>query len=203
MTPSPMRVCVIDDEVRLRELLVREIATMGFAATGFRSAEEAWPALEGGEFDALLVDLNLPGIGGMELFQRVHAARPETAVVILTGFGSLDTAVQALRWGATDYLTKPCSLDQIESVLLRIDRSRREAHLAQAGEDANAPEAGHAAAPNSPTPPRRLEDLEREQILAAMQEHGGHKPRVAEALGISLRTLYNKLNAYRAQGRIK
>lgn len=203
MTPSPMRVCVIDDEMRLRELLVREIAAMGFTAMGFRSAEEAWPPLERGEFDALLVDLNLPGISGMELFQRVHAARPETAVVILTGFGSLDTAVQALRWGATDYLTKPCSLDQIETVLLRIDRSRREAHLAKKGEAVSGHREEREAAASSPAAPRRLEDIEREQILAAMQEHGGHKPRVAEALGISLRTLYNKLNAYRAQGRIK
>lgn len=198
-----MKVCVLDDEARLRELLVREIGAMGFSATGFRSAEEAWPALERGEFDAALVDLNLPGIDGMALFQRVHEKRPETAIIILTGFGTLGSAVQALRWGATDYLTKPCSLDQIESVLLRIDRTRRESmlNLQINGSAAEAPENPGWADPQ--TPARRLEDLERGQILAAMREHRGNKPIVAEALGISLRTLYNKLNAYRVQGHIK
>lgn len=197
-----MRVCVLDDETRLRELLVCEIAAIGFSATGFRSAEEAWPAIERGEFDVALVDLNLPGMDGMDLFQRIHEKRSDTAVVVLTGFGTLDSAVQALRWGATDYLTKPCSLDQIEAVLLRIDRARRKANLTTQldGEPAEIAETPVPAL--HPSRARRLEDLEREQILAAMHEHEGNKPLVAEALGISLRTLYNKLSAYRTQGRI-
>lgn len=202
MSPSPTTVCVVDDEPRLRDLLVREITAMGFVATGFRSAEEALLPLERGEFDVALVDLNLPGMSGMDLFQLVHAKRSEIAVVVLTGFGTLDSAVQALRLGAADYLTKPFSLDQIEAVLLRIDHVRRRSSLAERIDGGSTEGAEYPSSPLLPSRARKLEDLEREQILAAMQEHDGNKPLVAEALGISLRTLYNKLNAYRTQGRI-
>ncbi|MBI5865635.1 MAG: response regulator, partial [Planctomycetes bacterium] len=67
-----MKVCVVEDEPRLRELLVRELGAMGFAAVGYRTADDAWPALERGEFHVAMLDLNLPGMSGMELFQRVR-----------------------------------------------------------------------------------------------------------------------------------
>jgi len=190
-----LRVAVVEDEPRLRELLVREIAAMGFTSEGFRSAEEAWPALREPGHDAVFVDLNLPGEDGMELFRRVRAQRPELAVIVLTGFGTLDTAVQALRWGARDYLTKPCSLDQIEAVLARLLEQRRGDAIERAAASEPAPRAEPA-----PRPARTLEEVEREQILAALRRHGGNKTETARELGISLRTLYNKLNAYRRQG---
>jgi DNA-binding NtrC family response regulator len=198
VTRVPLRVCVVEDETRLRELLVRELEAMGFSAAGYRSAEDAWPALLGDPFHAALIDLNLPGEDGMGLFQRLREARPDVAIVILTGFGTLDSAVKALRWGAVDYLTKPCNLSDIESVLARVEASRRDAEIARRAE------AHGAEAPPSPKPApaagRTLEELEREQILSVLRSLDGNKPAAAQALGISLRTLYNKLGAYRAQG---
>ncbi|RMF82536.1 MAG: DNA-binding response regulator [Planctomycetota bacterium] len=175
MTERQLHVCVVEDEERLRKLLVREIGEMNATVVGFETAEEAWTQAQATPFDLAIVDLNLPGEGGMQLFERLHKKSPETAVVILTGYGGLDSAVQALRWGAADYLTKPCTLEQIRTVVERV-RSRQ-------------------AAPGG-----TLEELEREQILATLRANGGNKPKTAEALGISLRTLYNKLHAYKAQG---
>lgn len=198
MTHDPLRVCVVEDETRLRELLVREIEAMGYSAAGHRSAEDAWPALQNDPFHAALIDLNLPGADGMELFQRLREARPDLAIVILTGFGTLDSAVKALRWGAVDYLTKPCNLSDIESVLARVESNRRQAEIARLAEA----QAGSDVPSVTPAPAagRTLEELEREQILSVLRSLDGNKPAAARALGISLRTLYNKLGAYRAQG---
>src|SRR5262245_35626423 len=115
-----LSVCVVEDERRLRELLVREITAMGHFATGCRTAEDAWTELSSGRFRVLLLDLNLPGMSGMELFGRVRESELDVSVVILTGFGTLDSAVQALRWGADAYLMKPCKLAEIESVIASV-----------------------------------------------------------------------------------
>lgn len=212
MTPSPSEaliVFVVEDEDRLRELLLREIAAMGHQVHGFRRAEDAWPRLESSPVDVLLLDLNLPGMNGMELFRRIHEATIPVAVVIMTGFGELDTAVQALRWDADDYLTKPCSLGDIERVLARILQRKRDRRRSRTA-DAPSANSGVERTPVSATPAdvaaadgaggKTLEDIEREQILATLAKHRGSKPAAAEELGISLRTLYNKLNSYRQQG---
>lgn len=204
------RLCVgiVEDEPRLRELLVREIIAMGHEATGFRTAEDAWPRIEQGDFDALMLDLNLPGMDGMELFRRVREKRRELAVVILTGFGGFDSAVQALRWRADDYLTKPCTLDQIERVLARLlVRKRRKLRGALAERKAAEVARVEAAPPAPAVPPapvsgESLEAVEREHIIKVLQSCDGNKPEAAAALGISLRTLYNRLNMYKRQGRL-
>lgn len=198
MTSQPLRVCIVEDVGRLRELLQREISAMGFSAVAFRTAADAWPALARGDFHVVILDLNLPGEDGMSLFQRLHDHDADLAVVVLTGFGTLESAVQALRWGAADYLTKPCSLDQIEAVLTRIDRRRR-AHAAKiAAPDPTPP----APTSDPPAADVTLADLEREQIVGTLARFDGDKRRAARALGISLRTLYNRLHAYRTQGRL-
>ncbi|MBW7904961.1 MAG: response regulator [Phycisphaerae bacterium] len=205
---SPLAVCLVEDEARLHDLLVREVRAMGHDCTGFRTAELAWPALAAGTFHAALLDLNLPGESGVDLFRRIREADLDVAVVILTGYGSVDTAVQALRWHADDYLSKPCSLRDIEAVLARVAARRRErrtaarlAGLHSGGEPREvAPAEPASAPPASIIPGRTLEEVERRQILATLKARGGDKPAAARDLGISLRTLYNKLNIYKAQG---
>jgi DNA-binding NtrC family response regulator len=201
---NPLKVAIVDDEDRLRDILLREIKAMGHTATGYRSAEAAWDALQESATDAILLDLNLPGMDGMELFQKIREGGLDIAVVILTGFGELDSAVQSLRWEADDYLTKPCSLGEIERVLARIDERKRSRRREQRlRETALADQPGED--PASPQPSvqhaRRLEEVEREHIVAALKECNGNKTAAAKRLGISLRTLYNRLQAYRQQGR--
>jgi DNA-binding NtrC family response regulator len=202
-------VAVVEDEPRLRELLVREIIAMGHGAEGFRTADEAWPRIEKGEFDLLLLDLNLPGMDGMELFRRVRHSPLNVAVVVLTGFGGFDSAVQALRWRADDYLTKPCTLGDIERVLSQIAaargrelRAQRLEDLSSAGDAAQPERSTGAARPSDSGPAAdRLDSVERQHILRVLESCGGNKRQAAATLGISLRTLYNRLSLYAHEDR--
>ncbi len=208
-TENRLAVCIVEDEPRLRELLVREIRAMGHDAVGFRTAEDAWPSLESGDHHAAILDLNLPGDDGMTLFRRLREGKHRVAVVVLTGFAALDSAVQALRLGADDYLTKPCSLADIDAVLSRIaQRRRRPPTTIGTDPSRTARVADRTASDSTGAGPaastgQTLEDLERRQILATLQRCGGNKAATARELGISLRTLYYKLSAYRAQGFIE
>lgn len=202
---NPLNVMIVDDEERLRELLLREIEAMGHTTRGYRSAEEAWDSLQEGATDAILLDLNLPGMGGMELFQKIRENGLDVAVVILTGFGELGSAVQSLRWEADDYLTKPCSLGDIERVLARIYERKRSHHRDRRLREtavAEPPSKDSQSERPSVKCARNLEDVEREHIVAALRECNGNKTAAAKRLGISLRTLYNRLQAYRRQGQL-
>ncbi len=200
-TDGALRVLIIEDEPRYRALLDREILAMGHVPTACPTAEDALAQLEEATFDAALVDLHLPGMGGMEFFDTVRPRWPELAVVIHTGFGDMPTAIQALRWDAVDFLTKPCGLDEIERTLSKIQRALRERQ-----ETSIETPQKTAPKPERPTDvdddgtPRSLADIEREHILDAVARNNGHKPAAADELGVSLRTLYNKLATYEEQG---
>lgn len=198
-----LSVCVVEDEKRLRDLLVREVAAMGHCSTGYSTAEEAWEHISAGA-DVVLLDLNLPGMSGMELLARIRTQHLDVAVVILTGFGGFESAVQSLRWKVEDYLTKPCSLADIDRVLANVLARKRESQRVQAVErtarlETTAPRQ-RSEVPSAMAAPQTVEELEREHILAVLAAHHNDKRSAAEALGISLRTLYYKLNAYRHQG---
>jgi len=193
-SPGAFEVLIVEDQTRYRDLLVREIIDMGFSAEGAASAEEAWPLLQTDRFDLVLLDLNLPGMPGLELFERIRGR--DVAVVILTAYGEMDSAVQALRLGAEDYLTKPCSLGDIEKVICRVYQSWLEENRQEVGET---PEGQPADASTGGDEPDglTLRELERDHILKMLEANEGDKPATARQLGISLRTLYYKLDSYR------
>ena len=76
------------------------------------------------KFDAALLDLRMPGLNGIEVLQQLKTVSPDTEAVVMTGYASQDTAVQALRLGAFDYITKPCKLDEVEVILQKIAEKR-------------------------------------------------------------------------------
>ena len=199
--PGALRVLIIEDEPRYRALLDREILAMGHVPTACPTAEDALARLEEARFDAALVDLHLPGMGGMEFFDTVRPRWPELAVVILTGFGDMPTAIQALRWDAVDFLTKPCGLDEIERALSKIQQALcdRQESAIEALQKTDQ-ESEQFPAVDDDGSPRSLADIEREHILDVLARNNSHKPAAAEELGVSLRTLYNKLAAYEDQG---
>ncbi len=200
-TPGVLRVLILEDEPRYRALLDREILAMGHVPTACPTAEDALARLEAATFDAALVDLHLPGMGGMEFFDTVRPRWPELAVVILTGFGDMPTAIQALRWEAVDFLTKPCGLDEIERALSKIQqalRDRQETSIDAPQETASEPQ--QPTDVNDDDTSRSLAEIEREHILDTLTRNNGHKPAAAEELGVSLRTLYNKIATYEQQG---
>jgi DNA-binding NtrC family response regulator len=115
-----LNLLVVDDERSIREAC-REVAqSLGFTAYAADSAEHAYRLLESQSFDAVLLDLRLPGAGGLEAMRRIKERRPEAIVIVVTGYGTVQSAVQAMKNGAYDYVTKPFSLDELKLLLERV-----------------------------------------------------------------------------------
>lgn len=123
MTPHPTftgrHVLLVEDEPRLHEMLLRAIREMSFEPTGVASAEQAMRLLEQRLHPILIVDLNLPGASGMELIRTARGRWPHIQAIILTGFGDLNAARQAIHLDVVDFLTKPCALGDLEVALDR------------------------------------------------------------------------------------
>ena len=120
----PMRVLFADDEASLQELMRIELPRLGHEATVCPDGRTAVAALERTAYDCVIVDLDMPGLGGMEVIARSRGISPDTETVIVTGKSSLETAVAAVRQGVFDYLTKPFKLAEIQGVLERVRRRR-------------------------------------------------------------------------------
>src|ERR1700678_2153693 len=115
-----LNLLIIDDERSIREAC-REVAqSLGFNAFVADSAEHGYRLLEVQSVDAVLLDLRLPGAGGLEAMRRIKERRPEAIVIVVTGYGTVQTAVQAMKNGAYDYVTKPFSGDELRMLLERV-----------------------------------------------------------------------------------
>ncbi len=188
--PRPdARVLVVEDEPRLRELLDRALVGWGFEVAAARSAEEAIRLTAAGPADIAVLDLNLPGMDGLELLGRLREKTPGLQAIILTGFASVEAAKQAVHLDVVEFLTKPCHLGELEKALDRAVR-RLPAQYPQAAA------VGGAIAVEGMT----LHEVERQHILAALERHNGNRTATAVELGISRRTLYYKLEEYQKQG---
>ncbi len=119
------RLLVIDDDGAMCELLDEALTRRGHQVRTARSVRDAEAILHREDVDAVLTDLNMPGQGGVELCAELHANRPDLPVVIMTAFGSLDTAIAALRAGAYDFVTKPVDLDLLAFSLERALQHRQ------------------------------------------------------------------------------
>lgn len=193
--PQP-DVLVVEDEARLRELLLSAIPDMGFSVRGARSGEDALNMMASRPAGIVILDLNLPGMNGLEFFDLLHERWPGTRVVIMTGFGDLAAAQKAIRLGVADFLTKPASLGDLEAAL----------ELARRGCSAPTPAPVASVPPEPPegggTPASsmRLEEVERLHILAVLDRNSGNRAATAAELGISVRTLYYRLAEFQRQG---
>lgn len=184
------RVLVVEDETRLRDLLTRAVSGWGFETAAARSGEEALRLNEARPFDIAILDLNLPGMDGLETLRRLRIASPNLQAIVLTGFASIESAKQAVHLDVVEFLTKPCHLGELEQA---IDRAlRRMAPTAPAVLDQ----------PDLPPPSAgmTLEEVERQHILLALRRNNGNRTATAQELGISRRTLYYKLEEYQRQG---
>ncbi|HKI27067.1 MAG TPA: sigma-54 dependent transcriptional regulator [Candidatus Sulfotelmatobacter sp.] len=115
-----LNLLIVDDERSIREAC-REIAvSLGYVAFAADSAEHAYRLLDTQAFDAVLLDLRLPGAGGLDALHRIKERRPEAVVVVVTGYGTVQSAVQAMKAGAYDYVTKPFSVDELKMLLERV-----------------------------------------------------------------------------------
>ncbi len=119
------RVLIVDDERSMCELLETDLRLRDFAPTWQTSANEGFHALEQAVFDVVLTDLKMPGTDGIELCKRIVANRPDVPVVVMTAFGSMETAIAAIRAGAYDFVTKPIEMDMLALTLQRAVRHRQ------------------------------------------------------------------------------
>ncbi|MBN1854017.1 MAG: sigma-54-dependent Fis family transcriptional regulator [Pirellulales bacterium] len=119
-----MAVLFADDEPSLQELMKLELPRLGHQVTVCPDGLTAVAAIEKNHYDCAIVDLDMPGLNGIEVIAKAKEISPETEAVVLTGKSSLDTAIAALRHGAFDYLTKPCKLVELEALLRRVANKR-------------------------------------------------------------------------------
>jgi two-component system response regulator AtoC len=124
MTAARPRVLVVDDEPEMCDLLVSGLGRRGFDVTARPAADEAFALLGEEDFDVVITDLQMKGMNGLELCERVTLNRPDVPVVVMTAFGSLETAIAAIRVGAYDFVTKPLELEPLCLALERAVRHR-------------------------------------------------------------------------------
>ena len=126
--PSGLSLLFADDERSLQELMKLELPRMGHTVTVCPDGLTAVAAIEKNSYDAIIVDLDMPGMTGVEVIGRLKEVSPTTEAVMLTGKSTTESAIAALRYGAFDYLTKPCKLVEIEAlrIELSVAEGRRE-----------------------------------------------------------------------------
>lgn len=118
-------ILVVDDDSHMRDLVAKVLTREGYTARALPRAQEVLKALEEIPSDLVLSDIRMPGMDGLTLLREVKRVSPETSVILMTAFGSIDSAVQAMKAGAYDYLTKPFKLDELTVVVGRALEERR------------------------------------------------------------------------------
>ena len=113
-------ILVVDDQPSMQDALNTSLQSEGYRVATACSGEEALTRIEAQEFDIVLTDLVMPGLNGLDLLERSRVLDPGAAVIVMTGYATLETAVAALRRGACDYLEKPFSLDELTRCVRRL-----------------------------------------------------------------------------------
>ena len=130
---QPGHILIIDDEAALRQTLARILQRAGFEVTTAESGEMALSLLSNASFDLVYMDLRMPGMAGLEVLKIVHASQPNLPVVLFTAQPDLNSAVDALRLGATDYLLKPLQpevlIERTRAILSRQENEHRKREI--------------------------------------------------------------------------
>jgi two-component system response regulator RegA len=171
---AALRFLVVDDDPTFRTRLVKALTMRGMPAHGAASGEQAIGLARTVNANAAVVDLRMPGMGGLDLVRELSAAHPGMQIVVLTGYGSIATAVEAVRRGAVNYLMKPVDTEQI---LAAFDHQ---------------PDAPADPAPPTETTPS-LARVEWEHIQRVLTDCAGNISLAARKLGLHRRSLQRKL----------
>ncbi len=162
---------LVDDDVVFSQVLCRALGKRGYTVTVAHSVEQAIPLAQDNPPEYAVLDLKMDGASGLTLVQALHELDPATRIVMLTGYASIATAVEAIKLGATQYLAKPANADEIVAAF------------------------GHLPSPNLPFNAQftTVERLEWEHIHRVLHEHQDNISATARALNMHRRTLQRKL----------
>ena len=170
----PVKMLVVDDDPIFRVRLAKALESRGIRSFAAGNKEEGLSVAREVRPHRAVVDLRMPGESGLVLVRELMALDREMQVVVLTGYGSIATAVEALKLGAVDYMTKPADAEQILAAFER--------------------DGEHAAMPDAPESPPTLARVEWEHIQRILGECGGNISATARRLGIHRRSLQRKLS---------
>lgn len=171
--PPATRLLIVDDDRPFRAALAAAFARRGYDVRAAASAGEALALCEGFAPARAIVDLRMPGASGLELLRELRRRLPDVAVVVLTGYGSIPTAIEAVKSGAVNYLTKPAEPDEIEAAFQ------------------DSAEPGEASAAEVTVP--SLDRAAWEHIQRVLAECDGNISEAARRLGMHRRSLQRKL----------
>ena len=172
---NPPAILVVDDDPTFNAVLVRALGRRDMAARGVTGPDAALAAIAEAPPERVVLDLNLAGASGLNLIAPILAANPDCRIVVLTGYASIATAVDAIKLGAAQYLAKPVEVDAILAAFQH-----------EPAGDAPPPEAS----------PLSVDRLEWEHIQRVLREHDGNISATARALKMHRRTLQRKLSKH-------
>ncbi len=122
-------ILIVDDEKNIRLTLSQALETLGAEIDTAANGEEALAKLKGREFGLILLDIRMPGMDGMEVLRLVREIRPDIRIIMITAYGTIESAVEALKLGAVDFLQKPFDPEEIRELVSRVmDRDRLDEH---------------------------------------------------------------------------
>lgn len=205
MSRAPRQVLVVEDESSQRLMYARALKQIDFQTVCVGSGEEARRELASDSFAITLLDLNLSGEHGLDIFEMIRERYPSISVVIATGYGTFDIAKQAIRMDVVDFLSKPIGLADLESAINRA-WSRHvlvQTPVAQLLPPATESDDGAFDEEHDLTIAKRqslnLDAMERDFIMEALRRCDDSRKAAARALGISERKLYYRLTQYRVR----
>jgi two-component system response regulator HydG len=178
---------LVDDDTAFRQVMAGELSRLGYEVDAVGTGEQAIQRVAAAEPEVVLLDLRLPGMGGLETLKALQVAAPTMEVIMLTGHGSIDTAIESIRIGAFDYVVKPCPLDELQ---IRIQRALERRSLRQRAnllEHAlTPPDLGNSFIGDSPEFRRLLNLIDRvapsDSTVLITGETGAGKERVAKLI---------------------
>jgi DNA-binding NtrC family response regulator len=184
------RVLIIEDDANMRDMLAVSLKRRDFEVVAKESAITGLAALATSPFDIVVTDINMRGTDGIELCRTLASSHPNLPVIVITAFGSMDTAIAALRAGAVDFLPKPFELEALEGAIDRALEART--HPKSAAEDVQSEDQFIT-----------LDDLEKRYILRVVEALNGNRSLAAQTLGLDRKTLYRKLLLYSGRSKSK
>lgn len=172
MTDTQKQFLIVDDDATFTRVLSRAMTKRGFDVKVARSAEDALETIQSWRPDYVSLDLKMDGASGLTVIQPLTVANPAVRIVVLTGYASITTAVEAIKLGATQYLPKPVNADDI---LYALERNETDEEM------------------DISSQPMSVSRLEWEHIQKVLNEHNGNVSATARALDMHRRTLQRKL----------